>query len=59
MTTEARMTLNNILDSSCAKFGDLPAVGMAMEKALTYNEFRDRIFALAARMDREGKDSCA
>ena len=54
MTTEARMTLNNILDSSCAKFGDLPAVGMAMEKALTYNEFRDRIFALAARMDREG-----
>ena len=54
MTAEVRMTLNYILDSSCAKFGDLPAVGMAMEKALTYNEFRDRIFALAARMKREG-----
>jgi long-chain acyl-CoA synthetase len=54
MTTEARMTLNDILDSSCAKFGNLPAVGMAMEKALTYNEFQDRIFALAARMNREG-----
>ncbi len=54
MTAEVRMTLNYILDSSCAKFGDLPAVGMAMEKALTYHEFHDRIFALAARMNREG-----
>jgi long-chain acyl-CoA synthetase len=54
MTTEAQMTLNDVLDSSCAKFGDLSAVGMAMEKALTYNEFRNRIVALAARMDREG-----
>jgi long-chain acyl-CoA synthetase len=53
-TAEVRMTLNYILDSSCAKFGDLPALGMAMEKAMTYNEFRGRILALAVRMNREG-----
>lgn len=53
-TTEEQITLNTILDSSCAKYGDLPAVGMAMEKPLTYNEFRDRALALATRMNREG-----
>ena len=53
-TAEVRMTLNYIMDASCAKFGDLPAVGMAMEKALTYNEFRNRILALATRLHKEG-----
>ncbi|MDR3629787.1 MAG: AMP-binding protein [Desulfocapsaceae bacterium] len=53
-TAEVRMTLNAIMDSSCSKFSDLPAVGMAMEKALTYKEFHDRVFALASRMHREG-----
>jgi long-chain acyl-CoA synthetase len=52
--TEVRMTLNYILDSSCTKFGDLPALGMALEKAMTYNEFRGRVLALASRMNREG-----
>ncbi len=53
-TTEVRMTLNYIMDSSCAKFADLPAVGMAMEKPLTYQDFKDRVIALAARMHKEG-----
>jgi long-chain acyl-CoA synthetase len=53
-TAEGRMTVNDILDSSCAKYGELSAIGMALEKALTYNEFRDRVVALAARMYIEG-----
>ncbi len=48
--TEVRMTLNDILDSSCAKFGNLPALGTAMEKPLTYNELRGSIFSLATYM---------
>jgi long-chain acyl-CoA synthetase len=51
---EAGLTLNRIVDASCAKFSDLPAIGMAMEDALTYGEFHDRILALAARLHREG-----
>jgi long-chain acyl-CoA synthetase len=53
-TAEVRMTLNYIMDSSCSKFADLPAVGMAMERALTYKEFKDQVLALAARMQKEG-----
>ncbi len=53
-TAEVRMTLNYVMDSSCSKFADLPAMGMAMEKALTYREFKDRVLALAARMHMEG-----
>lgn len=52
--TEVRMTLNYIIDSSCAKYGDLPAIGMAMARPLTYKEFHDRIISIAARMVREG-----
>ncbi len=52
-TAEVRMTLNYILDSSCSKFADLPALGMAMEKPLTYKEFKERAYALAARLHKE------
>ena len=45
---EVRMTLNYIVDSSREKYGDLGAVGMAMEESITYEEFHDRICALAA-----------
>lgn len=45
--TRVRMTLNYIIDSSKEKYGDLKAIGMAMEEALTYIEFHDRILALA------------
>ncbi len=52
--TEVRMTLNYILDASCAKYGESPAIGMAMAKPLSYKEFHDRIICVAARMLREG-----
>ncbi|MDK9708979.1 MAG: AMP-binding protein [Desulforhopalus sp.] len=48
------MTLNYVIDSSCSKYRDTPAIGMAMETPLTYGEFHDRIIALAARFLREG-----
>ncbi|THB77575.1 MAG: long-chain fatty acid--CoA ligase [Desulfobulbaceae bacterium] len=49
-----RMTLNYIIDSSKARFGDLAAIGMAQEEPITYEEFHDRICALATRMYQEG-----
>lgn len=51
---DVRMTLNYIIDSSRAKYGDSPAIGMAMEKPLSYNEFHHNIMALACRLQREG-----
>ena len=54
VASEVRMTLNYILDSSCAKHGDAPCIGMALEKPLTYNEFSSRAIALAHRLQREG-----
>ncbi|WP_136795601.1 AMP-binding protein [Desulfosediminicola ganghwensis] len=51
---DVRMTLNYILDSSRAKFGDNPAIGMALERALTYNEFHQNVMALACRLQKEG-----
>ena len=51
---EVGMTLNYVIDSSCSKHKDLPAIGMAMEQPLTYGEFHQRILALAARLRDEG-----
>ena len=51
---EVRMTLNYIIDSSKNKFGDLAAIGMALEEPITYEEYHDRICALAIRMQKEG-----
>lgn len=51
---EVGMTLNYVLDSSCSKYKNYPAIGMAMEKPLSYGEFLERIFALAARLQNEG-----
>lgn len=48
------MTLNYVVDSSCSKYKDLPAIGMAMEQPLTYGEFHQRIIALAVRLREEG-----
>ena len=50
---DVRMTLNYIIDSSKAKFGDLEAIGMAQSTPITYEEFHDRICALAAQMQKE------
>ncbi len=48
------MTLNYVIDSSCSKYGDKPAIGMAMEKPLSYGEFHESILALATRLQTEG-----
>ncbi|MGB5230101.1 MAG: AMP-binding protein [Desulfoprunum sp.] len=54
VATEVRMTLNYVLDSSCGKYGDTSAIGMALEEPISYNEVHDRVLALAFRMQREG-----
>ena len=54
VASAVRMTLNYILDSSQAKYGDLPAIGIALEEPLTYNEFYRRTIALAHRLRSEG-----
>ncbi len=51
---EVGMTLNYVIDSSCSKYQDNPAIGMATEEPLRYGEFHERIFALATRLQNEG-----
>ncbi|MGB3209725.1 MAG: AMP-binding protein [Desulforhopalus sp.] len=51
---EVGMTLNYVIDASCSKYKDNPAIGMAMEEPLSYGDFHERILALAARLQREG-----
>ena len=41
-------TLNQLIDESCRKYGELPAVGMALEEPLTYRSFHERILLIAA-----------
>lgn len=53
--TSVRMTLNYILDSSREKYGEFNAIGMAMEKALTYAELHESVFALANYLQKVGK----
>ena len=48
------MTLNYIIDSSRAKYGSEPAIGMAMEEQLSYEVFHRRVISLAAKMMKEG-----
>ena len=40
--------LNELLDTSCRKYADLNALGMALEKPLTYQQLHDRVLVLAA-----------
>ena len=51
---EVRMTLNYIVDSSSDKFGDLGAIGMALDPPLTYEEFHERICAIGAALMARG-----
>ncbi len=52
--TKVGMTLNYVIDSSRAQYGDLPAMGMALTKPLTYEALHDRIIALAGMLQRDG-----
>ena len=45
---ENATTLNDLIDISCRKYRDLPAIGMAMEEPLSYKAFHEHILALAA-----------
>jgi len=47
-------SLNELIDSCLEKFGDLPAIGMALEKPLTYRDFHARIISLAHRLQADG-----
>ncbi len=47
---ENATTLNDLIDISCRKFRELPAIGMALEEPLTYKGLHQRILALAAGM---------
>jgi long-chain acyl-CoA synthetase len=51
---EVRMTLNYIIDSSREKYGDLGAVGMALEEPLTYEALHERVCAIAAALTARG-----
>ena len=51
---DVRMTLNYIIDSSAERFGDSPAIGMAMQEPYTYRNFHRRILALATKLQKEG-----
>ncbi len=51
---EVGMTLNYVIDSSCSKYKDSKAIGMAMEEPLTYGEFYECILALAVKLSGEG-----
>ncbi len=52
--TKVGMTLNYIIDFSRERYGELPAMGMALTKPLTYNALHDRIIALASMLKRDG-----
>jgi long-chain acyl-CoA synthetase len=47
---ENATTLNDLIDISCRKYRQLPAIGMALEEPLTYKAFHERILALAAQL---------
>ncbi len=51
---ECWANLNVLLDSCARNFADRPAIGMALEKSLSYRDFHVRILTLAARLAAEG-----
>ncbi|MCF6186704.1 MAG: long-chain fatty acid--CoA ligase, partial [Desulfobulbaceae bacterium] len=46
--------LNQLIDESAGRFADHAAIGMALENSLTYAEFHERIFLLAAGLRESG-----
>ncbi len=47
-------TLNQLIDESCDRYANRAAVGMAMQKPLTYTDFHHRILLLAALLQDNG-----
>lgn len=46
--------LNALIDSSCARYAGHNALGMALETPISYQELHDRIYVLAARLQKDG-----
>ncbi|WLE97970.1 MAG: AMP-binding protein [Candidatus Electrothrix communis] len=46
--------LNALIDTSCRKYKDLPAVGIALKGSISYQELHNRIFLLAALLRQVG-----
>ncbi|MCW5212519.1 AMP-binding protein, partial [Desulfobulbus sp. TB] len=46
--------LNALIDSSCASYAEHNALGMALETPISYQELHDRIYVLAACLQKEG-----
>jgi len=51
---ERKPSLNDLLDTSCEKYGGQPAIGMALDTPLTYNQFGERVRLIAAALRRDG-----
>ncbi|WP_310599050.1 AMP-binding protein [Desulfobulbus sp.] len=51
---ENAATLNDLVDISCRKYRQLPAVGMALDEPLSYKTMHERILAIAALLRRLG-----
>ncbi len=48
------VSLNTLFDTSCRKYANLNAVGMALGTPLTYQQLHDRVFVLAAHLRSSG-----
>jgi Long-chain acyl-CoA synthetases (AMP-forming) len=51
---ENAATLNDLIDISCRKYRQLPAIGMALDEPLSYKAMHERILALAALLQHLG-----
>ncbi len=51
---EQAANLNALIDSSCASYAEHNALGMALETPISYQELHDRIYVLAAQLDKGG-----
>lgn len=47
-------TVNDLIDSSCEKFGNYPAIGMALEESLSYSAMHKKVLTLAAQLQEDG-----
>ena len=51
---QAASSLNELIDRCALRYSSLPAVGMALETPLTYQQFHQRIISLARLLQSEG-----
>jgi long-chain acyl-CoA synthetase len=49
-SSQPAQTLNALIDASCEKFGDRPALSFAFKEPITYQEFRANILRVTAKL---------